>query len=177
MSNSLRDQLLKAGVATKQQAQNVASQKRKKNKRKGASAAAGQDKQSSQLAHAKKIARDRELNLQRKETADRKAVAAQVRQLIEANRISREGGEVAYNFADGTRVRKLFVTQAQATDLTTGVLAICKLGDVYEIVQAAIAVKIAERDESCVVAGNATRDIGEEDDLYAEYEVPDDLRW
>ena len=60
------------------------------------------DENKQQLQHIRqqKQQRDRQLNKERKAEADKKAIAAQVKQLIEVNCLSREGGEIDYNFTD-----------------------------------------------------------------------------
>jgi uncharacterized protein YaiL (DUF2058 family) len=113
MANSLQDQLLKAGAASKQQGQKVSTERRKKNKqkkKKGSGAQLNESSIQSRQIQAEKVARDRELNRQRQEAANNKAIAAQILQLIELNRLPREDCETAYNFIDGTLVRKIFVS-------------------------------------------------------------------
>lgn len=177
MSRSLRDQLLKAGVASKQQAQNIASEKRKKKKRKGSVVAVEEGKDKARRVQMDKAARDRELNRQKEDQTRRKAVAAQIRQLIETKRLSRDGGELEYSFVDGTLVRKIYVTEAMATELADNRLAIARFDGGYEIVPDAVASKISQRDRSVIVAPSPAQAPVDEDDPYADYQVPDDLRW
>jgi len=177
MSRSLRDQLLQAGVASKQQVQNVASEKRKKKKRKTAGPSVDQGKQQLQKAQAEKALHDRELNRLRKEKADDTALTAQVRQLIDSNRLSREGGDTPYSFADGKKVRKIYVLEDMAVELAQGRLAIARVGDGFEIVPQIIAEKISERDDTIIVVLGQSDAGSDEDDAYADYPVPDDLRW
>ena len=65
------------------------------------------------------------------------------------------------------------------TQLIKGVIALVKLRDGYELVPAAIADKIAQRDDSAVLVHNTkvSNDAVEEDDPYAAYQIPDDLMW
>jgi len=57
-------------------------------------------------------------------------------------------------------------------------IAIIKLGDQYELVPSPVAEKIAQRDESRIILQNqASKDSGDEDDSYADYQIPDDLMW
>jgi uncharacterized protein len=100
-----------------------------------------------------------------------------VRQLIELNRVPRDDGELGYNFQDGKAIRKIFVTEAMHDKLTRGLLAIVRLDDGYEVIPAVVAEKIMLRDASAVVSNATTRLESGEDDLYADYKVPDDLMW
>lgn len=177
MGNSLRDQLLKAGLIDKQKIKQAKHEKHKQAKRQRGGAAEP-DKQQAGQALADKVARDRELNRQRKEETERKALEAQIRQLIETNRLPKNDGDIAYNFADGTKIRRLYVTAATQQQLGSGRLAIVKLNERYDIVPMTVAEKIRQRDAACVVTGHAPRvQQREEDDPYAEYQVPDDLMW
>lgn len=179
MSNSLQDQLLKSGLVSEKQAKKSKKSKHKKGQqqRKNGAAADNDAKQLADKAQAEKVARDRELNRQRKEEAERKAVVAQIRQLIEQNRQSREDGEKPYNFTHGTAVKKLYVTNAQHDQLSRGLLAIVLLDEAYELVPAVVAEKIAQRDAETVLVRNDRDQQVDEDDPYADYQIPDDLMW
>jgi hypothetical protein len=128
-------------------------------------------------AAAGKAARDRELNRRQKEEAERRAVQAQVRQLIELNRLPRSDGEVGYNFQDGNAIKKIFVSQQTHDRLTRGLLAIARLDDQYEVIPSVVAEKILLRDAACVVSNAVSKLEEDEDDPYADYKVPDDLMW
>ena len=180
MANSLQDHLLKAGAASKQQGQKASTERRKQNKQKKKKGSAPQLSESnmrSQQLQAEKAARDRELNSQRQEAANNKAIAAQIQQLIELNRLPREDSQTAYNFIDGTLVRKIFVSPEMLAQLSRGVLAIARLGESYEVVPLVIADKIKERDPSIIMTTEQASNIDDAEDPYADYQVPDDLLW
>lgn len=177
MGSSLRDQLLKAGVASKQQAQKAVGEQRKKRRQKGAAGVVDEGKEQVRQAQSEKVVRDRELNRKTQEKAERKAVAAQIRQLIELNRLPREGGETPYSFVDGSKVVKIYVPERMHAHLARGLLSIVRLGDGYEVVPEVIAGKISERDTSVIIVRNPSDTLVDEDDPYAEHQVPDDLIW
>ena len=179
MSNSFGDQFLKAGLVNKTQLNKARKSKHKQQKLKNKQKIEVVDEaaEAARQAAAEKVARDRELNRRRKEEAGRKAVLAQVRQLIELNRLPRDGGEVGYNFQDGAAIRKIFVTEEIRDKLGRGLLAIVRFDDSYEVIPSVVAEKIMLRDESCVVSNATTRLESGEEDLYADYKVPDDLMW
>lgn len=180
MANSFGDQLLKAGLVSKSQLDKAKKSRHKQQKtakpRKGA-VVESEATEAARRAAAEKQARDRELNRRRKDEAQRKAIQAQVRQLIEANRIARDGGELGYNFQDGTAIRKIFVPVEVRDKLARGLLVIVRFGSGYEVIPAAVAEKIKQRDATCVIAPTATRTEEPENDPYAQYTVPDDLMW
>jgi uncharacterized protein YaiL (DUF2058 family) len=138
-----------------------------------------------QKTREEKLAKDRELNQQRKAEADRKAVAAQIIQLITLNKVDRRG-DIEFNFSDGKLIKKLHIGQKISDDISRGRLCVARLGDGYEVVPTPVADKIRERDLEVVVVYNQTamaesRDTdGEPDadeDHYAQFEIPDDLMW
>lgn len=176
---SLQDQLLKAGLADEKKAKAVRNEKKKKRKQqpKGTTEVNETELRARQ-AREEKAERDRQLNLERQRHADRKAVQAQIRQLIEANRLDRSRGETAYQFVHDKKIKKIFVDDTMADQLARGRLAVVWAADGYQIVPDGIARKIMERDETAVIAlHDRKNDDQADDDPYAGYEIPDDLMW
>ena len=176
MANSFKDQLLKAGLVDpgrvkKEKHEKIKNSIQRRRKASPATAAPGASTERTQTE------RDRQLNLQRKQAADKKALAAQMKQLIEANRLPRGDGEVAYNFTDNNKIQRLFVSAAMHKQIAGGSLAIVKLETQYDVVPAAIAQKIRERDATSVVLWvDPQQNAGGRDDE-ADHPVPDDLIW
>ncbi len=181
MGNSLLEQLKKSGLVDKNKAQALKHSQYKSQKqkaKKGARDAPGEAALLAQKAQAEKLERDRLLNQQKQEEAQRKAIAAQVRQLIETNRVQAREGDIAYNFADANVVKRLYVSQQIHQHLMSGRLAIAKLGAAYELVPMAVAEKIKQRDAQCIIqADHAVEPQQDGDDPYADYKIPDDLMW
>jgi len=180
MGNSLLDQLKKSGLVDEKKAKQAQKAKHKQARQlKGKQAKSlDEGKLRAQQAQAEKVARDRELNQQRKQAAEQNAIAAQIRQLIEMNRIDDNDGEIGFNFTDGNTVQRLYVTEKLRDQLVRGGLAIAKLEGRYDLVPAAVAEKIKLRDPSRVVLCNVAQPgASDEDDPYADYQVPDDLMW
>lgn len=181
---SLQDQLLKAGLVDAKKAKQTDKAKRKQQKvaRKSKEELVDETKVQAQQSRAEKAQRDRALNKQRQEEAEQKAIAAQIKQLIELNRLDKNQGDIAYNFTDDKKIKKIYVSESMQEQLIKGILAIVKLtvGDkmTYEVVPAVVAEKIALRDENCVVLVNEkSTETLDEDDPYADYQIPDDLMW
>ncbi|MDQ5939674.1 MAG: uncharacterized protein QG557_622, partial [Pseudomonadota bacterium] len=92
--------------------------------------------------------------------------------------IDAKEAEIAYHFTDETKVKKLYVTQLLRDKLSSGKLAIVKDDATYALVSNDIAQKIKERDATQVLVCNEEKtDIPQEDDPYANFEIPDDLMW
>ncbi len=176
---SLQDQLLQAGLVDKKKAKQLNKEQRRDAKgRQKDQLQPDANKEQAKRALQEKAERDRQLNRQQQAEADRKALQAQIIQLIQMNRIARERGDVTYQFKDGTTIKKIYVTQQLQKDLINGRLAIAKLGNDYELLPAAAAEKIMQRDAHVIVLLNRDEQAAvDEDDPYADYQIPDDLMW
>jgi uncharacterized protein YaiL (DUF2058 family) len=181
VGNALQEQLLKAGLVDKNQANRAKNAKHKKLKqqRQKNEAVVDEAKLLAQKAMEEKAQRAKELNRQKEEMAKQKAIVAQIRQLIELNRISKgNGDDRAYNFSDNNVVKKIYVIEDVHDALSDGKMAIVKLDGQYEVVPAPVADKISQRDSSAVIVRNDPNEKDEsEDDFYADYQIPDDLMW
>jgi uncharacterized protein YaiL (DUF2058 family) len=179
MGNSFGDQFLKAGLVDKARLHEAKKSKSRKQKQKNKQKVEVADEaaEAARLAAADKAARDRELNRQRKAETERRAIQAQVRQLIELNRLARGEGEIPYHFQDGTVVKTIAVPEALRDKLARGLLAIVRFDGGYEVIPSVVADRIRQRDPSWIVSQAMTRREEGDDDPYADYRVPDDLMW
>lgn len=182
MAGSIQDQLLKAGLADDKKAKAIKKEKRQEAKAiKGGRQVPTDDlKEAARLAALEKAARDRALNAARNESAQRKAINAQIKQLIDVHQESRSQGEIDFNFTDGKKIKKILVTERQRARLVSGLLKIVKQGDQYAVVPSPIADKIAQRDPERVIdcrGSNEPELTAEEKDWYKDFEIPDDLDW
>jgi uncharacterized protein YaiL (DUF2058 family) len=177
---SLQDQLLKAGLVNKKKAKMAERTKQKvaKQIRKGEDVV-DEAKSGAESARLAKLAKDKQLNEKIKADAHNKALQAQIIQLIKSNEIDRKYGDVDYNFTDGTKVKRIQVDSLMQHQLSRGMLAIAKINTTYFVLPAIVADKIRERDERSIVyqADLTKLEPTEEDDPYADYQIPDDLMW
>jgi len=176
---SLQDQLLKAGLADEKKAKAIRSEKRKQRKQQPKGAVQVNEAEiRARQAREEKAEKDRQLNLQRQKEAEKKAIQAQIRQLVETNRLDRSRGETSYQFVDGKKIKKILVDDTMVDQLSRGRLAVVRLGENYDVVPEKVARKIMERDEGAVVVLHDRKQDDEgDDDPYAGYEIPDDLMW
>ncbi|MFO7602664.1 MAG: DUF2058 domain-containing protein [Gammaproteobacteria bacterium] len=179
MANPLQDQLLKAGLVSKDKLNKSNKRKHQQAKQqpKHQASEAERLKQQVKQAALEKAERDRVLNQQRLDDENKKAIAAQIRQLVEMNAVSNEGAETAYNFDDGGKVKSVYVTAGQRQQIANGRLAVVRLGAGYKVIPTSVAEKIIQRDARVVVVYNEPAQANEVDDEYAEFKVPDDLMW
>lgn len=175
MASSLQSQLMKSGLADSKRVKKIQQQQMEAGKN-----AKNETKEAVQKAMAEKAENDRLLNLQRKEEQEKKAVLAQIKQLIEVHRIDRKGGDIHYQFTDNSKIKKMYVTDVLLNQLVKGQSAIVRFADSYELVPTVVAEKIALRDASFIVVLNSRSQATlqePEDDPYANYQIPDDLMW
>jgi uncharacterized protein len=183
MNSSLRDQLLKVGLVSEtkvKQATQADEQRRKQIKNAGKSRAIPAPPTAAQKAQAAKVARDLELNRRQQEKAQRRALRAQLEQLIEQARLPRLESEDYYSFVDEGRVRRVAVDAERRAAIIAGHLMIVRYRGHLEVVPLEAAQRIRERDEHAVISrddSKETKDAPAEEDPYKDFVVPDDLTW
>jgi len=175
---TLQEQMLKAGLVTsKKMAKVQRTAKKSRVQTREAREAVAENKKA-------QLERDKQLSEQQKQAALSKEYKAQVKQLIEMNRITHSRGNIDFNFTDNNLIKKVVVDKATQAQLINGRLAIARLmADnkdecEYAIIPASVADKIAQRDASSIVLNSAlSQEAQDEDDPYADFKVPDDLMW
>ena len=175
--NSLKDQLLKAGLVSKKDTK-PKPKKKAPTKPKKSRNAASETTLRAQRAMLDKAKKDKKLNEQRKIEAQKKQIAAQVK-LVESSKLDRSEGEVSYHFTFKKKVKSIYVTEEQQKQLSRDQVVIISLGnEAFELVPKLVANKISERDAKSVIKNdNISKAETSEDDPYADYEIPDDLIW
>lgn len=179
MAKSLQEQLMGSGLIDKKKAKAIGKEKRKQAKQtpKGHEQE-NEVKQAVKQAQVDKAERARKLNLERQQAAESKAILAQIKQLVDVNKISRHGGDIDYSFSHGSTIKKIMVGAALQKQLERGHVAIVCQGENYYPVPKPVADKIAQRDASLVVVQNEKpSNQVDEDDPYADFPIPDDLMW
>lgn len=178
MAKSLQEQLMGAGLVDSKKAKAINQEKRKKKKQqpKG-QAQIDENKLRLEQERKEKAERDRALNAEIQAKAEEKAIQAQIKQLVETSKLDRKSGEIGYQFVDGTKIRKIFVTELLQDQLSKGQATIVKLNDDYEVIPNVVADKIEQRDPGVIIKQKQTEESPAEDDPYADYKIPDDLMW
>lgn len=181
---SLQEQLLKAGLSTKQKARQANTDKRKAKKQKSSGVKLEdslQEKIQQDLikSKAEKQAKDTELNNQKKKALLEKEQQLRIEQILKHHSVPSTNGDLTYNYTAGSVVKKLFVNDSTQKALINGRLALCSLNDITYIVTAETAEKIATIDLSVILLKNEKVETPDtvEDDPYADFQIPDDLMW
>lgn len=177
---SLQEQLMKAGLVDKKKVNKVQQEKSKQHKEelRSGTKAVDQTREAALEQQRKAAERARELNAQRDAAASQKAILAQVIQMVQQHRQPKGNGDVAYNFTVGSKIDRIYVSNAVQQHLVNGRLVIVVLDGVAELVPKVVGEKIAERAPEVVVAvKKAASEQAAEDDPYADYKIPDDFTW
>ena len=174
---SLRDQLKEAGLVTAKQVRKADKGALRSDLRIKKGIDVDKAKEEVEAARLKKLEEDRQKNERLNELAKAKALSAQVKQLIASNS-QRQDGDVAYNFDDQAKIKKIYISEENKTQLNKGYLAIVRVGDKYDLVPEIVARKIEARSaETVLFLHDRSNDIVDEDDPYKDYPIPDDLEW
>jgi len=175
---TLQEQMLKAGLVTSKKMAKVQRTAKKSRVQAREAREAVEENKKAQLE------RDKQLSEQQKQAALSKEYKAQVKQLIEMNRITVAKGNIEFNFTDSNLIKKVVVDKTTQAQLINGRLAIARLAvdgkDTfdYAIIPASVADKIAQRDADSIVLNSVlSQEEQDEDDPYADFNVPDDLMW
>lgn len=132
---SLRDQLLKAGLVSKEKAKAVQKESAKrqhqahrdKSLKAEINAEKAQKKAELKAFDEAKKAMDREKNQEIQAQQEKNRARSEMRDLIDRERVNKEKGEARFNFShDGKKIRSVFVTDKQHQELGDGKLMICR---------------------------------------------------
>ena len=180
--SSLQEQLLKAGLTTKDKFNKAKGAKHKQEKIKQTQKReiVDNDKLEAQKTQKEMAERARKLNQLKNAEAQEKAIVAQIKQIIDVNKQSRGKPEVTFNFSDNGKIKKLEISKEIHRYLTKGFLAIARFNGEYAIIPKNIAAKIEQRSKDYIVLLNqeeAQSEQDQNDDPYADYQIPDDLMW
>ena len=174
---SLRDQLKEAGLVTAKQVRKAEKGALRSDLRIKKGIDVDEAREEVEAVRLIKLEEDRQKNERLNELAKEKALSAQVKQLIASNS-QRQDGNVAYNFNDRTKIKKIYISEENKMQLNKGYLAIVRVGDKYDLVPEIVARKIEARSaETVLFLHDRSNEIVDEDDPYKDYPIPDDLEW
>lgn len=181
MAKSLQEQLMGSGLVNKKKAKSIQKEQRNKRKQlpKGQEAV---DETKLRVAEQKKekLEQDRQLNKTLHAEQELKAIQAQVKQLVKNNAISREAGDIGFQFVVDKKIKKIHINSELQNHLLKGQLAIASLDNEYVLIPRIVAEKVIERNTESIVfldVKGQQDEIEDDDDPYKDYEIPDDLMW
>ncbi|MDR9432967.1 MAG: DUF2058 family protein [Spiribacter sp.] len=175
MSDSLRDQLLKAGLADEQTLRKARTQKRKKRRR----GECDEDQEAATTAasqrEADRRARDRTLNRRKQEEKEKQAAEQAARQMVIDEEIPHDG-QVRFQFNHNGQIRPIHVSATQQRDLAAGKLAIARTRGRYRLIPSESVEKIRSK-AGFLIAWTAADSASDNADEYSDHPIPDDLMW
>lgn len=177
VKNALQAQLLKAGLVDNKKAkklskQAVHEQRTGQSNEAELKAKIAQDKE-------QKLAKDQALDLEKKRLLQGKELKAAIVQMISQHKIHQLDGDVAYQFIDESKVKKIYLNQQIYNALVSGSLVIAKEDDSYVVLPKILADRIDAKMTGFIIVNNSQKNeqITDEEDPYAAYVIPDDLMW
>ncbi|MBM4204396.1 MAG: DUF2058 domain-containing protein [Gammaproteobacteria bacterium] len=190
MSGSLRDQLIKAGLATADQARKAQkqvkaekqAQGKQANRTNAQSTVQAKARAEAERKAAEKAEKDRELARIANEKVANKARNAEIRQLVAQHDMrtkEQHEDDVAYNFVHHQKVKRIWVTKEHQAQLAAGHLIIISTDGRFHLVKPEVAEQIRARDPRRVIepVKDKKPEPGSDDGHYAKFAVPDDLDW
>jgi uncharacterized protein YaiL (DUF2058 family) len=181
---SLQDQLLKAGLTTKQKARQANSATRKKNKQQRSGVDHGaslQETVQQDLAQQKneKLAKDNALNEEKKKQLLVKEQQLRIKQILVHHQLKNIKGDNEYNYTFENKIKKLALDAQTHKALINGRLSVCGFESQTYVVTSETAEKLAELDSQIILVQNekVAEEHTDENDPYADYQIPDDLMW
>ena len=167
MSDSLRDQLIKAGFSSKEKSKRAPAQ--------------GRDEKSwkKSLGPKSSLSANQTVPLSGSVNVDqKKAIKVKIKQLIEASCLADHKGEKPYNHIVNSRVRRVFVNEDAYKQLVEGSLAITRLNGSTYLIPVTVGREVKALNPDWAVSFVDKSGADSNDDLdYAEHKVPDDLSW
>ena len=192
MGNSLRDELLKVGLVSEQR-----REKSRRSKRTRAGSAKKHKKSPAQsdgeqpITSSRHVLRDnqrRTARFLRDSTLDggsvaesaKKALRRKIQELVETGRLNHPEADIAYSFVKGKRIKRIYVTEEQRTQLTAGAIVIAALDGDHHLLPLPVAEQLLALAPQTVVCGGAEGDGSGAASSEAgnhEHPVPDDVSW
>lgn len=180
MANPFQEQLLKAGLVSKQKVRDTKTQKRRDRK---AKVDDGSEALKQQIAAQKQaqIAKDRALNETRfNEATEKGLVRGLVTEFKKLAITPPKASEIKFNYTFEKKIYPLYVDEKLQSQLLNGRLGIVRHDDTSYLIPH----KLAERVNLLVPEWvgylwqqDDNVELVEEDDPYADYIIPDDLMW
>ncbi len=173
MSDSLREQMLKAGF--KETPGKKKKETHSKSKKKNTKPPRTNQNELVQKSGPSSLER---ANIAKREAvAERKRIKAQIKAIIEAAKIEQTTGESVYSYLVGKRIKQMFVSESIQKQLVDGVLVITRLNGSTYLIPAETGEQVLALNPDWVVIVPADETTTDGNDDYADYQVPDDLKW
>jgi len=117
MANSLQDQLLKAGLVSRNQLQDSRQQAKRKRKRSGGKPAPEPVVSAADKRRIEQQKKDKRLNAEREKQRKNQELRLRIRELVLSSSLNVATAELCYNLVRDGRIRRVYVTEQQRQQL------------------------------------------------------------
>jgi uncharacterized protein YaiL (DUF2058 family) len=100
--------------------------------------------------------------------------------MIKQHKVENTEGDIAYQFIDENKIKKVYINQQIYNALVSGSLVVAKDQEQYAYLPKALAEKIDQKMQGFILVNNKDEkndQTTDEEDPYAAYVIPDDLMW
>ena len=110
---------------------------------------------------------------------EEKALKASIIQMIKQHKVENTEGDIAYQFIDENKIKKVYINQQIYNALVAGSLVIARDHESYAFLPKALADRINAKLEGFIIVNTSEKNeaVTDEEDPYAAYVIPDDLMW
>ncbi len=163
MKGSLQEQLLKAGLVNKERT----TQSKKKNSKK--------KRKPATIPYQRAVPDN---SPSPSELKKQKELRVEVKKRLRSYKVNDKTGEIAYNYTINNRIKRFFVTEEQQKQLIEGALAIANWNGISYLIPIIAVEELRSLYPKINICVSATdKKEADENDPYAEYAIPDDLKW
>lgn len=166
MKGSLQEQLLKSGLIDEERLNSVKKPAKRPAKKKRKPPA----KAKQHTAPVKPAIQEDPKKL--------KELRVEVKKLLRSHKLNDKAGEIAYNYTINNQVKRFFVNEKQQKGLIEGTLAIANWNEIsYLIPSDSIKELHALYPKLDITVAETQSNTIDENDPYADYAIPDDIKW
>ena len=155
VKNALQAQLLKAGLVDNKKAKKLSKQAVHE-KRTGDSSDA-EIKAKIEQAKQEKLAKDQAIEREKKAALQEKELKAAIMQMINQHKIRDTDGEIAYQFIDDSKIKKVYLNQQIYNALVAGSLVIARENESYAFLPKALADRINAKMQGFIIVNNSEK--------------------
>jgi len=169
MKGSLQEQLLKSGLISEDQLKDAKKKPskpaKKKNKPKKQQVKTNARPAPTPTPNPEQILKEKNLR-------------TEVKKLLRSYKLNDKTGEVPYNYSVNNQVKRFYVTKQQQDQLIEGKLAIANWNDISYLIPFEAVAELTKLYPKIDISHVNNEELKtSDDDPYADYVVPDDIKW
>jgi len=167
MKGSLQEQLLKSGLIDEDRLNNAKKQTKKPVKKKNKKFSSQKQRVTTPVKQV--ITED---------PKKQKEIRMEVKKLLRSYKLNDKNGEIAYNYTINNQIKRFYVNEKQQKELIDGKLAIANWNEISYLIPVAHVEELRTLFPKIDICLNETQENQiNENDPYADYEIPDDIKW